>query len=73
MQPREAGDDGAHVTEGGWSGPLAAGLALVGLLVLAGAISTWIGRSPGWAYDFHAYYDAALRFLATGSPYQAET
>ena len=56
-----------------WSGPLSAGLALVGLLVLGGAISTWTGRSPGWAYDFHAYYDAALRFLATGTPYQPDT
>lgn len=56
-----------------WSGPLAAGLALVGVLVLGGAITTWIGRSPGWAYDFHAYYDAALRLLSTGTPYQPET
>jgi Protein of unknown function (DUF2029). len=56
-----------------WSGPLAAGLAMFGLLVLGLAISNWIGRSPGWAYDFHAYYDAALRLIATGTPYQAET
>ncbi|MDL2335124.1 MAG: glycosyltransferase 87 family protein, partial [Chloroflexota bacterium] len=48
-------------------------MALVGLLVLGGAISTWIDRSPGWAYDFHAYYDAAVRFLATGTPYQPDT
>ncbi len=63
---------GAQVIDRRWSGPLSAGLALVGLLVLGGAISTWLGRSPGWAYDFHAYYDAALRFLATGTPYQPE-
>ena len=56
-----------------WSGPLALGLAAFGLLVLSLAISTWIGRSPGWAYDFHAYYDAALRLIASGTPYQAET
>lgn len=56
-----------------WSGPLAMGLAAFGLLVLGLAISNWIGRSPGWAYDFHAYYDAALRLIATGTPYQAET
>ena len=56
-----------------WSGPLALGIAAIGALVLAGAIATWVNRSPGWAYDFHAYYDAALRFIATGTPYQAET
>ena len=56
-----------------WAAPLGAGLALLGLMVLISAISVWIGRSPGWAYDFHAYYDAALRFIATGTPYQAET
>ncbi|MEP7159345.1 MAG: glycosyltransferase family 87 protein [Chloroflexota bacterium] len=56
-----------------WAAPLGAGLALAGIIVLVSAISTWIGRSPGWAYDFHAYYDAALRLIATGTPYQAET
>src|SRR5687768_9973463 len=56
-----------------WAAPLGAGLATVGVIVLLSAISTWIGRSPGWAYDFHAYFDAALRLIATGSPYQAET
>ena len=58
---------------GRWAAPLGAGLALAGVIVLLSAISTWIGRSPGWAYDFHAYYDAALRLIATGTPYQAET
>ena len=52
---------------------MGAGLALAGGIVLLLAISNWIGRSPGWAYDFHAYYDAALRLIATGTPYQAET
>jgi hypothetical protein len=56
-----------------WAAPVGAGLALVGLTVLISAFSLWIGRSPGWAYDFHAYYDAALRLVATGTPYQAET
>jgi hypothetical protein len=56
-----------------WAAPLALGLAAIGALVLVGAISTWIGRSPGWAYDFQAYYGAAQRFLATGTPYQVET
>ncbi len=52
---------------------MAAGLTLAGLLVLAAAILMWIGKAPGWAYDFEAYYNAALRLLAGGSPYQAET
>lgn len=56
-----------------WSAPLAVGLAVLGVVVLVAAVSIWIGRSPGWAYDFRAYYDAALRLIATGSPYQAET
>src|SRR5687768_18283081 len=56
-----------------WAAPLGAGLATVGVIVLLSAISIWTGRSPGWAYDFHAYFDAALRLIATGTPYQAET
>ena len=58
---------------GRWTGPLGAGLAMAGVLVLILAITNWVGRSPGWAYDFHAYYDAALRLVATGTPYQTET
>lgn len=73
MQAPVAGN-GAQTTDlRRWAGPLAAGLALAGLLVLGLAIWNWVGRSPGWAYDFRAYYDAALRLIATGSPYQAET
>ena len=30
-------------------------------------------HSAGWGYDFRAYYEAALRLMATGSPYQPET
>lgn len=56
-----------------WAAPLGAGLALAGAIIVMLAMSTWVGRSPGWAYDFHAYYDAALRFMATGTPYQPET
>ena len=73
MQSPAAVTEGAQRIDRRWSGPLSAGLAVVGLMVLVGAISTWLGRSPGWGYDFHAYYDAALRFLRVGSPYQAET
>ena len=56
-----------------WAGPLALGLAAVGLIVLGLAIGSWMGRSPAWAYDFRAYWEAALRLVATGSPYTAET
>ncbi len=56
-----------------WSAPLGAGLAFAGLIVLGLTISIWFGHSPGWAYDFNAYYEAAMRLIATGSPYQAET
>jgi hypothetical protein len=54
--------------------PLSAGLALAGLVVLALAIGGWATSHPaGWGYDFRAYFEAALRLIATGSPYQSET
>lgn len=56
-----------------WAAPVGVGLALIGLAVLVAAFSFWIGQSSGWAYDYQAYYDAALRIVGTGSPYQAET
>src|SRR5688572_28981638 len=56
-----------------WAGPLALGVAAVGLIVLGLAIGNWMDRSPAWAYDFRAYWEAALRLVATGSPYTAET
>jgi len=49
---------------------------LVGGVVLALiALNTILAaqQTEGWGYDFRAYYDAALRLVATGSPYQAET
>src|SRR6266568_648091 len=55
-----------------WSTPVALGLALAGAAVLAAAAVINLG-SPGWGYDFRAYYDAALRLVASGSPYQPET
>ena len=64
---------GAEENSSRWAAPLSAALALSGLAVLGLAVTMWIGRSPGWAYDFHAYYDAALRLISTGTPYQAET
>jgi hypothetical protein len=36
------------------------------------ALGLWAGTAPGWAFDFDAYYSAALRLIATGSPYQRE-
>ena len=56
-----------------WIGPIGAGLAVIGLLVLGAACAVWAGRSPGWAYDFGAYFEAAQRLVASGSPYQLET
>jgi len=49
------------------------GLVAVGLVLVLWMLTTWIGRSPGWAYDFRAYYDAAARLVATGTPYQEQT
>ena len=72
----------ARTTDGGptpvaarsrWTGPVAVGLAAAGILVLTVTTAAWIGLEPAWAYDFRAYFDAALRLLASGSPYQAET
>src|SRR5688572_12608584 len=80
LAPEAAGgapDAGAGaLTEGRferWAGPLGAGLAMLGLIVLISAFSIWAFRSPGWAYDFEAYFDAAVRLIATGSPYQEQT
>jgi alpha-1,2-mannosyltransferase len=56
-----------------WAAPLALGLAAIGLLVLGAVLAAWYNESRGWAYDFHPYYDGALRLLATGSPYQSVT
>lgn len=56
-----------------WIGPLTVGIALGGLLFLAFALWTWIGRAEGWAFDFRAYYDAVERLASTGTPYQAAT
>ena len=53
--------------------PLAVGTATAGLLVLAIALVLWVDRAAGWAYDFQAYYDAAVRLRDTGTPYQAVT
>src|SRR5947208_16918057 len=43
-------------------------VVLIGATVILGAQHT-----AGWGFDFRAYYDAALRFAASGTPYQDET
>ena len=51
------------------------------LLLIGGVVVALIGlttimaaqHSAGWGYDFRAYYGAALRLLATGTPYQDQT
>ena len=56
-----------------WSEPIAVGVAGLGLLVIALAITASAGRAFNWGYDFRAYYDAALRFVTSGTPYQSHT
>ena len=55
-----------------WALPvLLAGVAVIvvlGVLVIEG-----LQQTAGWGYDFRAYYDAAVRLVQTGSPYQVET
>ncbi len=58
---------------GRWAMPLAVGIAAVGSLVLLGAMFLWVNQASSWAYDFRAYYDAALRVAVSGSPYHPET
>jgi hypothetical protein len=56
-----------------WWIPLA--LVVVGVVFVLIAWTTILSaqHSAGWGYDFRAYYEAAVRLMATGSPYQAET
>jgi Glycosyltransferase family 87 len=56
-----------------WSAPLAVGVAGLGLAFLGLTIVLSAGRALNWAYDLNAYYDAALRFVSSGTPYQVET
>jgi alpha-1,2-mannosyltransferase len=56
-----------------WSEPTAFGVAALGLVVIALAITVSAGKSFNWGYDLRAYYEAALRFVATGTPYQVQT
>jgi hypothetical protein len=56
-----------------WTAPMALGFAAVGVLFLGLTLTAWFNESRGWAYDFHPYYDGALRLIANGSPYQSVT
>jgi Glycosyltransferase family 87 len=49
-----------------------AGASAFVFLLLVLAISRALYGSNAFAYDFHAYYDAVQRLIATGSPYQPE-
>jgi hypothetical protein len=70
-RPRE-GLLGRLTIPGRWLSPLALAVALLGMATLVVLLVSW-RTSAGWGYDFAAYYDAAQRLAATGSPYQAET
>jgi hypothetical protein len=67
-QPRGA-DLHAHER---WLNALALAVAAGGALVLAVA-AVIFPAGEAWGFDFHAYYQAALRLLATGSPYDPAT
>ena len=56
-----------------WAAPISLGICVLGIAVLASTMALWAGQSPGWGYDFRAYFDAGERLLATGTPYQSDT
>jgi hypothetical protein len=70
-QPARAARDRPLVPER-WRGPLAAGLAAAGVVVMLLFLQQW-QLSRGWGYDFDAYYQAARRVAEAGSPYQEQT
>jgi hypothetical protein len=53
--------------------PLALVVSGTVIVVLAWMLIQGAERTAGWGFDFRAYYDAAVRFVATGTPYQTET
>jgi hypothetical protein len=56
-----------------WWVPLALVVSGVVFVLIAWTTILAAQHSAGWGYDFRAYYEAAVRFTATGSPYQSET
>ncbi len=57
---------------GGWARPAALWLALLGVIFLVAAMAVLID-SPGWGYDFEAYYLAAQRLARGDGIYQSWT
>ena len=55
-----------------WALPVLILGALV-LVALAAMAVENAQRTAGWGFDFRAYYDGAIRLIATGSPYQSDT
>jgi hypothetical protein len=56
-----------------WWLPLAIALGATAALMFLWTLIPNVNSSPGWGYDFAAYYNAAVRLLDTGSPYQVRT
>ena len=56
-----------------WLVPVALGISAVIVVLLVWTAILGAEHTAGWGFDFRAYYEAAVRFVATGSPYQAET
>lgn len=56
-----------------WWVPLALATGGVVLVLICWTIILSAQHTAGWGFDFRAYYDAAIRYVATGSPYQPTT
>ena len=70
---RPVGTAGPQISSRAWRDRLI--LVAIAVVVAGAALSLWwltrrYGRSP---VDFQDYYDAAVRLVATGSPYRTET
>lgn len=59
-------------TRGPWL-PLAAATVAVVFVLAAARLILHAEHTTGWGFDFRAYYAAALRLVASGTPYQLET
>jgi hypothetical protein len=56
-----------------WWVPLVLISGAVVIVLIAWSVILGAQHTAGWGYDFRAYYDAALRLIATGTPYQSVT
>jgi hypothetical protein len=56
-----------------WWVPLALATGGIVIAVVFWAVVLNLEHSAGWGFDFRAYYEAAQRLVATGTPYQPET